>query len=171
MEKNDLDEFHQALGRALAEWQYVEIALFEILLYFIQPITPSRISPIFYSHHTFRGKTRMIKGAGKAFFEENFSGRKPDKKKELHRFIKQLNSLLTACEKASVKRNDLAHYMVNYDGDKPLLAHPHADLRLSNAPPKSIEDINSISVEFFHLGNQVFVFAEALWRNRLPKEQ
>lgn len=169
MANNDLNEFYRALGQALSEWQYIEWELFKMYNFFLGPVHWQVASASFYSHHTFRGKIRLLKTTGKMYFEQEIEHRTHKAKRELHLYIKSLNWVLSECLNLSEKRNDLAHHMIDYDGEddaqKPVLAPPFTARRLKNVPAKTTEDIYSICNDFVNLADLIWEFNLSLYGN------
>lgn len=170
MANNDLNEFYRSVGRAITEWQYIEWELFMMYNFFLGPVHWQIASPSFYSHHTFRGKIALLKSTGKMYFELNIDELTHQAKRDAHTFVKRLGKILNKCQDLSNKRNDLAHHMVDYEGEDnnqaPVLAPPFTARRLKNVPPKTTEDIDSICKEFVDLADSIWAFNQALQSNR-----
>lgn len=170
MPNNELNQFYIALGKAMCEWQYLEEELFWMYRFFLGRADSEIASAAFYSHHSFRGKTRLLKTSGKIYFEANIGDRTQYTQGRMRECIRNLKDVLASCEKLSEKRNDLAHHMIGYDDSSSsvVLAPPYPARILKDVPPKSTKDILSICEEFTDLADFVSYFNRSLRDDHMP---
>ena len=112
------DEIYAAVGRALSNWDEVELALAEIFSIFTgTPIFGDRpfeepAIRAYGSVISFNGRTEMLEAASRGYFH--------NKKTPTAELEKNFRALLTECKGFAGRRNDFAHGRVEF-----LLSQPY----------------------------------------------
>ena len=161
-EASEWDQFCRNLGSALAQWQQVELALFDVFHKVAGAKNRHVASAIFFAVRGFEGKLRMtVAGAKLALEGTKFSA-------EWHRLADRIATSKTL-------RNHLAHFQMNEEATRnqkakyrlrltPNFSDATQSVRYAEDSPPSydLEQIRRFGDQFSALATDLTAFAEKL---------